>query len=70
MTTMVRTLNVTYLTSIDTVANYEFAGKSTDDKPTQKDIATGSTFFEVDTGDVYVYEEESGSWMKVGGDNA
>lgn len=39
------------------------AGLSTDDKPTAG-IATGSDFTEVDTGDVYFFNEVSGSWVK------
>ena len=40
---------------------YEFAGDSSDTKPTDN-VANGSTFTEVDTGDVYMY---SGSaWVK------
>lgn len=45
----------------------EFAGLSTDDKPVSY-YATGSTFLEVDTGDVYAFDEEgdSGSeWLKI-----
>lgn len=38
------------------------AGLSTDDKPTAG-IATGSDFTEVDTGDVYFFDEES-DWVK------
>lgn len=61
----------------------EYAGESTDDKPTKygqsiqiengervmKDvaIATGSVFLEVDTGDVYLFSEKDGEWKKVGG---
>ena len=50
---------------------YEMAGLSTDTKPTEG-IATGSLFMEVDTGDVYGFDEESEEWMKVtalGGDS-
>ena len=36
---------------------------STEDKPTD-DIATGSFGFEVDTGDVYAYDETSETWTK------
>ena len=45
----------------------KFAGKSTDTKPVSY-YATGSTFLEVDTGDVYAYdaEGEAGSeWLKI-----
>ena len=44
----------------------EFAGKSTDTKPTEG-IMTGSTFLEVDTGDAYLFEEEAPAWHKAGG---
>ena len=46
---------------------YEFAGLHDDTKPVRDDICTGSTFIEVDTGDVYFFDEESSSWLKVGG---
>lgn len=43
----------------------EYAGKSTDVKPIGE-ILTGSKFTEVDTGDVYAYDETSGgSWSKI-----
>ena len=43
----------------------EYAGLSTDTKPTE-DVTTGSLFLEVDTGDVYAYDEtDSGEWNKI-----
>lgn len=36
---------------------------STDTKPTE-DLLTGSAACEVDTGDVYLFDEESGEWIK------
>lgn len=43
----------------------EFFGKRTDDKPVSG-IVTGSKFTEVDTGDVYLFDETStGTWTKV-----
>lgn len=47
----------------------EFAGLSTDSKPIQNDIITGSLFLEVDTGDVFAYDEETagGTWHKITG---
>ena len=42
----------------------EFAGLSTDEKPTEK-ITTGSLFMEVDTGDIYAYDEEGEEWNKL-----
>lgn len=47
---------------------YEFAGTNNDTKPLWDDIATGSTFLEVDTGDVYAYNEDGSSgeeWRKI-----
>lgn len=60
----------------------EYAGKSTDTKPTifsqvlsivngervlkNVAIATGSVFIEVDTGNVYLFDETDSSWKKVG----
>ena len=70
---MVRRTNIITGT-IDGVSYYEFSGKSTDTKPTFAGIATGSLFLEVDTGDVYAYDEEGAvdaKWLKVaalGGD--
>ena len=51
------------------LAYYEFAGLSTDEKQTTN-VATGSTFLEVDTGDVYMFDGENSIWHKVGGSSA
>ena len=43
----------------------EFAGLSTDDKPTDG-LITGCLFLEVDTGDVYAFAEgDSPTWNKI-----
>lgn len=50
----------------------EFAGTSLDSKPEER-VMTGSLFLEVDTGDVYAFDETSdGTWGKIaslGGDS-
>lgn len=49
----------------------EYAGLSSDTKPTGDEIATGSTYLEVDTGDVYAWDETGSTWHKIaslGGD--
>jgi hypothetical protein len=47
------------------LAYAEYAGVSTDTKPTTG-IITGSKFTEADTGDVYMfYEGDSPSWGKI-----
>ena len=43
------------------------AGRSTETKPTGSTIATGSTYIEVDTGNVYFFDEVAQTWTKVGG---
>lgn len=44
----------------------EFSGLSTDEKPIEDHYATGSVFLEVDTQDVYFFDEASSDWIKVG----
>ena len=48
---------------------YEIAGTSTDTKPDGKDICTGSFFIEVDTANVYFFDEDSETWIKVSGES-
>ncbi len=43
---------------------YEFRGLSTDDKPT-KGVGNGSIFFEMDTGKVYMYDEQNKEWKEI-----
>ena len=52
-------------TTIDGKTYYEYAGTHNDTKPTGRDIATGSTFLEVDTGDFYAYDEDGVTWCKI-----
>ena len=47
------------------VSFQELAGLSTDTKPTDG-LATGSSFLEVDTSDVYFYDEVGQTWHKAG----
>lgn len=50
----------------DYLAHYraEYAGTSQDTKPTEG-IVSGSSFLEVDTGDIYIFDETSGAgWTK------
>lgn len=41
---------------------YELSGLSTDVKPVPEDICHGSTYFELDTGMRYFYDEQLGTW--------
>lgn len=51
----------------DTGVELSFKGLSTDSKPTVKygdiPITNGSTFFEMDTQEVYFYDGGSDSWL-------
>ena len=53
---------------VDDSVYKEVACLSTDDKPVEANLATGSLCLEVDTGDVYAYDEEGNAgseWLKV-----
>lgn len=46
----------------------EYRGLSTDEKPilaNEKKVANGSTFLEMDTGKVFLYDEEHDEWIEV-----
>ena len=65
---MIRTITRKVL--IEGPTYVELSGLSTEDKPEDTFIATGSMFLEADTGDVYLYNEEGSTgskWVKVGG---
>ena len=42
----------------------EYAGLHNDTKPTEG-VETGSLFLEVDTGDVYAFDEAGGQWNQI-----
>ena len=41
----------------------EYRGLSTDSKPT--DAVNGSTFLEMDTGKVFIYDEQNAQWREL-----
>lgn len=41
----------------------DYVGLSTDSKPT--DVGNGSTFFEMNTGKVYMYNADGKAWVEV-----
>lgn len=64
---MVRVVEQKEIVAGDRGFCYTFAGRSDDTKPVTDDIVTGSFFYEVDTGDVYAYDEEASAgseWSK------
>lgn len=51
--------------------HYEFSGISTETKPIDSSVATGSLFHCVDTTEVYAFDETTSTWylqMKLGGE--
>ena len=42
----------------------EYRGLSTDAKPTE-DVINGSSFIEIDTGDVYMFDAVAGDWNQI-----
>ena len=50
-----------------TVNTYTMLGKSTDVKPTTEDVGNGSAYVEMDTSNVYFYDEAGQSWIAYGG---
>lgn len=42
---------------------WDLRGLSADEKPTE--LPNGSTFLEMDTGDVYIFDEEHYQWRKL-----
>ena len=43
---------------------YEYRGLSTDVKPTKR-VGNGSAFIEMDTGKVYIFDEENVIWKEL-----
>ena len=43
---------------------YEFRGLSTDEKPVEK-IGNGSVFIEIDTGKVFMFDEQNKVWKEI-----
>lgn len=58
------TMNISSMVPRDNGHKYRVEGSclSSDIKPT--DVANGSTLIEMDTGDVYQFDEENSSWLK------
>lgn len=51
------------ITVVHNGAFNEYYGLSTDEKPISNNL-NGSFFYEIDSGDLYVYDEEGSSWIK------
>lgn len=43
---------------------YEFRGLSTDEKPVEK-VGNGSVFIEIDTGKVFMFDEQNKVWKEI-----
>lgn len=42
---------------------WDLRGKSTDTKPVDDSIPNGSSYFETDTGEVYVFDIDTKTWL-------
>lgn len=60
--------SVKYSTAPDGSAIFELRGRSTDTKPTETylgmTVGNGSTFYEINTGDLYMYDLDAGEWVE------
>ena len=56
---------VTNNTGADQASAWDFRGLSLDSKPTTSQIPNGSTFMEMDTGKVYMYDKENTQWRLI-----
>jgi hypothetical protein len=43
---------------------YAFRGKSTDEKPTNENIAKGSELYDMDTQKAYMYDRDAQTWVE------
>ena len=43
---------------------YEFRGLSTDEKPIER-VGNGSVFIELDTGKVFIFDEQNKTWREL-----
>lgn len=60
--------SVDEIRSNDEYMIFELRGKSTDTKPTEingKTIDNGSTYIEIDTGKIYMYDLSTETWNEV-----
>ena len=66
---MVSTVCYDYL--CDNIVRFDLCGLSSDSKPSpnflKRIIANGSSFIEMDTGMMYLFDFESATWVKFGG---
>lgn len=52
------------ISSKDVAVCYDLRGLSTDEKPTEK-VGNGSTFLEMDTGKVFIFDKENEEWREL-----
>ena len=52
------------MTTEGTLVEIEYRGLSRDDKPTEN-IVNGTVFIEIDTGKVYMFDQENEQWKEI-----
>lgn len=56
------------ITYSDSKGFWEMYGKSTDAKPVHEDVPNGSSFIEIDTSKVFLFDGEEKEWVEFGGE--
>ena len=51
------------VTAVNNSRTYALRGLKKDEKPINSSIGNGSTFYEMDTGKLYFYDEENATWI-------
>lgn len=51
------------VTAVNNSRTYALRGLQKDEKPVNSTMGNGSTFYEMDTGKLYFYDEENATWI-------
>ncbi len=57
------------VTAVNNSRTYALRGLSSDEKPIDLSIGNGTTFYEMDTGKMFFYDEENHRWIEKGVQN-
>ena len=52
------------VTAVNNSRTYALRGLSSDEKPIDPSIGNGTTFYEMDTGKMFFYDEENHRWIE------
>lgn len=60
------TINNFDTNSVGILASGDYRGLSTDTKPVGVNVGNGSSFIEIDTGKIFLYDAEGEEWNEIG----